>query len=88
MQGHIAVEAVLLLLLFVMFVQRAYKPGHKFAEDLTEKVCCRPRHLGAEWGGSRCPRRHVPPLSSIRWTCLSGPVQLALYSLRSPNYIG
>mmetsp|Transcript_15665 Transcript_15665/g.47228 ORF Transcript_15665/g.47228 Transcript_15665/m.47228 type:complete len:672 (-) Transcript_15665:679-2694(-) len=36
-QGHIAVEAVLLLLLFVMFVQRAYKPGHKFAEDLTEK---------------------------------------------------
>lgn len=66
-QGHIAVEAVLVLLLLAMFVQRAYKPGAKPLEELTDKVASHlsapphplaPRpHADCEGTGA-CP--HVP----------------------------
>lgn len=83
-QGHIAVEAVLLLLLLAMFVQRAYKPGHKFAEDLTEKVCCRPGELSAEWvRGAAVPVATLLCFDRSRGCVLfpSGPLKLLYTSL-------
>jgi hypothetical protein len=38
MQGHLAIEAALLVIVVVLLSQQAYRPGHKIAEQLTEKV--------------------------------------------------
>ena len=37
-QGHLAIEAALLVMLVVLLSQQAYRPGNKTNEQLTDKV--------------------------------------------------